>query len=260
MITEPDKILKTYQQLLEQQALKEADLDYSVFTKHEPMLRQLAELGNSGITVFDMYKKEHIFISGNFSNLLGYPQYEIEKKGIEYLNSKVHPDDFQQLSKNAITILKFFFSLPPDEIFNYKLINEYRILNSGNTYIRFIEQHQVLELDKKGNLWLAMSIIDISPNQNKNETIKSKLYNFKTAEIIPLPENDSTKEFAVELSPREKEILQLIKDGFLSKEISDKLSISFHTVNTHRQRILEKLNAGNSMEAIAYASKLGLLD
>jgi DNA-binding NarL/FixJ family response regulator len=51
----------------------------------------------------------------------------------------------------------------------------------------------------------------------------------------------------------------MVKDGFLSKEISEQLSISLHTVNTHRQRVLEKLGANNSMEAVVFASKLGLL-
>jgi DNA-binding NarL/FixJ family response regulator len=53
--------------------------------------------------------------------------------------------------------------------------------------------------------------------------------------------------------------LQLVKDGRLSKEISEELHISVHTVNTHRQRILEKLDVDNSMEAVKYASELGLL-
>ncbi|WP_428838896.1 LuxR C-terminal-related transcriptional regulator [Gelidibacter algens] len=42
--------------------------------------------------------------------------------------------------------------------------------------------------------------------------------------------------------------------------MSDKLSISLHTVNTHRQRFLEKLGANNSIEAVIFASKFGLLD
>ncbi|WP_235782360.1 response regulator transcription factor [Phocaeicola paurosaccharolyticus] len=45
----------------------------------------------------------------------------------------------------------------------------------------------------------------------------------------------------------------------LSKEISEQLFISVHTVNTHRQRILEKLDVNNSMEAVKYASALGLI-
>ena len=62
------------------------------------------------------------------------------------------------------------------------------------------------------------------------------------------------------LSPRERRVLELVRDGLLSKEISEQLAISVHTVNTHRQRILEKLNAGNSMEAVRYAQRLGLLE
>lgn len=61
------------------------------------------------------------------------------------------------------------------------------------------------------------------------------------------------------LSKREQEVLRLVKDGLPSKEIAEKLFISIHTVNTHRQRILEKLNVTNSYEAIQYASGLGLL-
>ena len=52
----------------------------------------------------------------------------------------------------------------------------------------------------------------------------------------------------------------MVYEGMLSKEISDKLSISIHTVNGHRQRILEKLGVDNVVEAINYARKLRLLD
>ncbi len=46
----------------------------------------------------------------------------------------------------------------------------------------------------------------------------------------------------------------------LSKEIAAELHISVNTVNTHRQRILEKLGVGNSIEAVRYAHMLGLLE
>ena len=52
------------------------------------------------------------------------------------------------------------------------------------------------------------------------------------------------------LTPREREILALAKEGMFSKEISEKLNISIHTVNRHRQNILEKLQVDNIIEAI----------
>ena len=61
------------------------------------------------------------------------------------------------------------------------------------------------------------------------------------------------------LSSREKEILLLIKKGLLRKEIADTLHISIHTVNTHRQNILQKLSVNNSMEAVQTATAMMLL-
>lgn len=61
------------------------------------------------------------------------------------------------------------------------------------------------------------------------------------------------------LTKREKEILSLIEQGKLSKEIASRLSISINTVNRHRQNILEKLRVGNSLEACKIAKALHLL-
>ena len=61
------------------------------------------------------------------------------------------------------------------------------------------------------------------------------------------------------LSAREREVLLRIEAGDTSKEIARNLSISVHTVSRHRQNILEKLQAGNSVEASRTARRLGLL-
>ncbi len=45
----------------------------------------------------------------------------------------------------------------------------------------------------------------------------------------------------------------------MSKEIADLLSISIHTVNRHRQNILEKLHVSNAMEACRMARMMGVL-
>jgi DNA-binding CsgD family transcriptional regulator len=83
------------------------------------------------------------------------------------------------------------------------------------------------------------------------------MLNFRTGKIIAM---EAPEKAEFELTKREIEILRYVKDGLLSREISDKLFISVHTVNTHRQRFLEKLGASNSMEAVIFASKFGLLN
>jgi len=257
---EKNEISQIYFQLLNQQKFTSDEVDYSIFEEKKSVLQNLATFGNSGVSVFDLYKREHIFYSPNFGILLGYDLAQIESQGQIFLDEKIHPDDFIALLQNGISLFKLFFQFSEDEKLNFKLINEFRILNASNQYIRIIEQHQALALSKSGKIWLNFSIIDISPNQDISQGLKAQLLNFRTGKTLPfnqegfLPKNPGTA-----LSGRERQILQMIKEGFLSKEISDELNISLHTVNTHRQRILEKLGANNSMEAIVFASRMGLL-
>jgi DNA-binding NarL/FixJ family response regulator len=56
-----------------------------------------------------------------------------------------------------------------------------------------------------------------------------------------------------DLSPREQEVLNLLSQGFMYKEISDKLGISFETVRTYIRRIYEKLHVRTRTEAVAKA-------
>ncbi|WP_228457903.1 response regulator transcription factor [Chryseobacterium candidae] len=62
------------------------------------------------------------------------------------------------------------------------------------------------------------------------------------------------------LTRREMEILKLICDGCSSKDISEKLFISINTVETHRKRILLKLNAKNSVGIVKYAIENHIID
>lgn len=52
------------------------------------------------------------------------------------------------------------------------------------------------------------------------------------------------------LSPREKEVLQLLSKGYLYKEIADKLNISTGTVRQHIHKIYDKLHVQNRTEAL----------
>ena len=62
------------------------------------------------------------------------------------------------------------------------------------------------------------------------------------------------------LTERECEILQLVADGYSNKVIGQRLSVSENTVKYHIKKILQKLNAQNRTEAVAYAMRSGLLD
>ena len=55
----------------------------------------------------------------------------------------------------------------------------------------------------------------------------------------------------IELSPREREVLELLARGYLYKEIAEMLKISVQTVNTYIRRIYEKLHVRSRAQAVA---------
>lgn len=70
----------------------------------------------------------------------------------------------------------------------------------------------------------------------------------------------STIETAIEaaLTPREREVLQLIAEGRSTKETADRLNVSIKTVESHRRNIMEKLNIHSTAELTKYAIRKGL--
>lgn len=62
------------------------------------------------------------------------------------------------------------------------------------------------------------------------------------------------------LTLREREILSLIASGFTNKQIAEKLFISIKTVETHRSRILQKLDVHTTADLVRYAIKTGVID
>lgn len=61
------------------------------------------------------------------------------------------------------------------------------------------------------------------------------------------------------LTPRERQVLQLIGEGRTNQEIAEKLGLSVHTVQTHRVHIMNKLGLHNRAQLVSYAARLGLL-
>ena len=61
------------------------------------------------------------------------------------------------------------------------------------------------------------------------------------------------------LSPREREVLQLVAEGKSNKEVASLLNLSVYTVETHRAKIMQKLNLKGVPELILYAVRKGII-
>lgn len=71
-------------------------------------------------------------------------------------------------------------------------------------------------------------------------------------------QNEETSDVLQKLSPREREILQLVVEGKTSREIGHILSISSKTVDTYRSHLMEKLNITDLPSLVKFALQHGL--
>ena len=230
------------------------EVDYSIIEERKNDRIKLSEVTHSVVLVFDCYTNKFVFVSNNIPKLYGLEPCRLFVDGHQPVIEVIHPDYIDHgllVRKKIYSILRSFSN---EEKMNYKAIHEMRVRNIRGEYIRIIEQEQVLALDKSGNIWLMLSVIDIDAS-HELEIIKSHLYNFNTGEQIFVDLSDTLDE---PLTNRELEVLRLMKKGLLSKEIANTLKVSINTINSHRQNILYKLRVDNSIEAVNCACRLGL--
>jgi two-component system, NarL family, invasion response regulator UvrY len=96
------------------------------------------------------------------------------------------------------------------------------------------------------------AILDVN---NGNTYICQEVKNILSDQM--LSEEDNTAGLN-QLSEREIEVINQIRDGLSSKEIADRLAISIKTVEVHRHNILKKLKVKNTASLINYINSSGL--
>jgi DNA-binding NarL/FixJ family response regulator len=80
--------------------------------------------------------------------------------------------------------------------------------------------------------------------------VKDYVGRFLRGEISPIPV----------LTPKEREILQLLAEGSTSKQIASLLNLSARTVEAHRRHVMKKLNVHSVAELTKYAVREGITD
>jgi len=255
---EPNSHLNALDQIFSFQDFEVDNADYLEFEKKVYFLERLAEVENGSVIVLDLYQKKYIFLRSRYIEPFNNPLIDHDPQDPMYYSQFIHPDDLPIVMDSYKKAFTFFLSRPEEERKDYKLIQNFRQRDKYGKYLNLILQLVVLELDKKGNIWLALILDDLLPDKISFEGVNRRLINLKTGKIC-LFKNELEPNKKTILSTREVEVLGLVSKGFASKEIADKLFLSVNTVNNHRQNILEKVRASNTSEAVNYARNLGLL-
>lgn len=80
------------------------------------------------------------------------------------------------------------------------------------------------------------------------------------AQRLPLDRNGLPNKTARRLTAREREVLQLVAEGFANKHIAADLDISIKTVEKHRHHVMDKLNIHDTATLTRYAISAGMVE
>lgn len=250
-------LLKKYNSIFEERECSAIEDDYKRFEKNSQLLLKLAKVENSSLTVYDMSKKSYTLMCNKFNCWSDF-SLKTNELGPRHLIQMMHPDDLTFVMDSFVKYFDFIDKQLSVNKTDFKLIFDFRLQNSKGFYTRFIQQTIILELDSLGNIWLVLTLFDLEPNIEINEPLQRKVINMKNSELsLFLDELDFNSKTL--LTVREKEVLNLMYQGFESQDIANKLFISLNTVNNHRQHILAKTKTKNTAQALLYAKKLGLI-
>lgn len=240
-----DEVQVIWNKLSSEQSWKSFSLDYNIqkniFLAFQPgpCYYWLLNVKNA---VFEM-------ISPEVEKVLGYSMEEVT---FQFLLEKVHPDDTPYLLNFEVTLADFFCRLPNEKRYKYKIQYDFRLQKSNGDYIRILNQMIMVEYDITNKLMRTFGIqTDISLLKTTiRPTLSFIALQDEDPSFIDVDIKNIFKPTQSVLSKREKEVLALMLEGYISKEISTKLNISKFTVDSHRKKILEKTSSKSISEMI----------
>jgi len=233
------------------------ETDYRQLDRYLPHLEELARIENRSISVYDVNRGTFIIKVDKHLDLLGYATADYERDlDVDRYHAMIHPDDLPFMYDAEIRMYDFLRDKGACKK-DFKLVYDYRVRSKSGTYIRFLHQMAILEYDRDFNSWLMLVISDVLDEHPKNEPPRRFIINTQNNTICLFNEEiGMTREL---VTKREREVLSLIAQGLDSKTISERLFISPHTVNNHRQNILLKTRTKHIAQAVFYLKCIGIL-
>ncbi len=214
-------------------------------------LNEFPLLSKQALYVMD-WKKKTITYQRNIDKLLGYNNYEFD---FETALGMIHPEDIAVVSRVVKGTVHHYVHSKTVEPDSYLTLT-YRFLKKDGSIIKLLRQTGAFEVSNKGELisnWSLITAIDFVSNNNQVE------WNLNTNEVDFLKFKDNVyREFRDFFSPRELLIVHGIKKGLKSMEIAQELSISKHTVDTHRKNILRKCGCTNKEQLLRFCAVNGI--
>ncbi len=240
---------------------KESINKYLLSVKNKLAQREVVHKSFSDIVNFPLpigkciyildFKTKTLTFQKNVKEMLGY---DAEEFTFDLAVNFFHPDDYDIVTRLIKATLMFATEHNVTKDVGFCLC--YRAKHKNGSYVKVLRQSTIYAHDPEGKIISNLSMLTDITFLNTSNKVEWR---------FDAPGLDKEKfrkyvqqEYADFFSKRELEIVHLLKQGFKSNEIADKLFISKNTVDTHRRNLLKKTHCKNSIELLNFCSQHGL--
>ncbi|MVM31342.1 hypothetical protein GO755_14960 [Spirosoma sp. HMF4905] len=232
--------------------------EISDMLEHNPLLNQMLLMQGAALAVKDVSSMQYPLILGDVENVCGWPKELFFNEGVEAYIAKIPLADQPGLEEMTKSINAYVAALPPEKIKSFRAIFDYRMIRKDGRVARICQESIVLKTDQQGNILFFLALVsDIS---HVKRIDKQHLHLTDGTEHLLFEVDDTNQCSPLDLlSKREVEILKLLNQSLTSDQIAEKLFISVHTVNTHRQKMIRKMGMADTTDLLNFLKVYRLL-
>lgn len=218
-------------------------------------VKDLNNIGRSCHIIYNYASLHYVYVDHRFKDLTGYDSDDLLLRGSRFITTQLmHPEDVPSYYKILKKVNDYLMRFPSHQQADYQVSFDFRIRLFNGNCIRLLQQIVALEHDDQGRLMYSLDrLTDITHWEKDDEMVLTITAPHPSQQLIYYPGKLSQEQMTNIFSKTEIKILHWLAEGLSSKDIAEKASISFNTVNTHRRNMLKKAGVSNTSALIQYA-------
>ncbi|MPR32493.1 helix-turn-helix transcriptional regulator [Salmonirosea aquatica] len=224
-----------------------------------PLLHETLLLRNSALAIKDIKRMYYSCILGDVEKVCGWSREIFLNGGVDFYVSQIPVAELRGLEEMTRLMNQYIVSLNEERAKNFRAIFDYKLTRSDGTVSRIIQESVALKRDAKGNILFFLVLVSDISSLKRDHRQHLRLTDGKENLLYEVDNATGKCRPLEEISKRELEIIRLSGQNLTSHAIAERLFISPHTVNTHRQKMLRKFGMTDTMELINFLTIYRLL-
>ncbi|MCF0075074.1 LuxR C-terminal-related transcriptional regulator [Dyadobacter sp. CY261] len=229
------------------------------FLQDSPLLVETLSLRNSSLAIIDLKSMTYLCCIGDTVPICGWDKQRFLDGGVGFFLSKMLPADLEGFRQMSEITTNHVRSLSDEAMKSFKSFIDLQFVGQDGNVNRVLHEGVSLKRDSDGNISFMLALISNITNLKRDNRQHLRLSNASQNLIFEINNIDNSCRQLERLSDRELQIARLTGKKLTSEEIAKALFISVHTVNTHRQNMLRKLDMTDTMELLNFLTSYQLI-